>query len=60
MSVIIGIDKPTDTIKEGRKMTNNNTIAMQLWEAFLLLNNPHTAYSKKELEVAKRLVIRKE
>lgn len=49
----------TDIIKEDGKMTNNNTRAMQLWEAFLLLNNPHTAYSKKELEVAKWLVNRK-
>ena len=29
---------------------------MQLWEAYLLLNNPETAYTKEELEEAKRLV----
>ena len=29
---------------------------MQLWEAYLLLNNPKTAYTKEELEEAKRLI----
>ena len=29
---------------------------MQLWEAYLILNNPKTAYTKEEFEEAKRLV----
>lgn len=29
---------------------------MQLWEAYLILNNPITACTKEELEEAKRLV----